>query len=220
MISIMLVDDHPIIRRGLKYLLEGQPDFKVVGETGNGFEALQMIEQIKPKVAMLDLMIEGLNGIEVAKRLGQAGSTAIIVFSVLSSDHYVMEALRAGVRGYILKESPTDEVIHAIHEVAAGKKYLCSQLQEKPNIQQMAGEYTPDLFSRLTNREREVLQCSLMGNTCAEIAEQLNISRRTVEAHRANMMRKLGLSSLTSLYRYAFQQDNLLNQNQYPMIGR
>ena len=208
MITIALVDDHPVIRRGLKALLESEQDFEVVGETGNGFEAAQMIEHLQPKLALLDLMLDGMSGIEVAKQLHNSTcSTAIIIFSVLSSEHYVIEALHAGVKGYVLKESPTEELIHAVREVAAGRRYLCYPLQEQPYVQQMAGGYTPDLFNRLTAREREVLRFSARGSTCSEIASQLNISRRTVEAHRANMMRKLGLSSVTALYRYAFQQE-------------
>jgi len=216
MISAVLVDDHPIIRRGLKTLLEGQPDLQVVGETGNGYEAVQMIEHLQPNVALLDLMIEGLNGIEVAKRLKQDGcATAIVIFSVLSNEHYVLEALRAGVKGYILKEAPTDELISAVREVVTGRRYLCSLLREQPYVQQMTGgSYAPDLLSRLTLREQEVLRCSVQGKTCAEIARLLNISRRTVEAHRANMMRKLGLSSSTALYRYAFQQNIAFNNDQ------
>ena len=220
MVTIVLVDDHPVIRRGLKSLLEGQPDFQVVGETGNGFEAVKMIEELRPNITLLDLIIEGINGIEVARRLSRGTSgTSVVIFSVLASERYVLDAFRAGVRGYILKESPVEEMIHALNEVAAGKRYLCTRLQEKPYIQQLGGDYAPDPFSRLTAREREVLQYSLEGNTCAEIADQLRISRRTVEAHRANMMHKLGLSSVTALYRYALQYENPLNQNLYKAIG-
>lgn len=220
MITTILVDDHPVIRRGLKSLLETQSDLQVLGETGNGFEAIQMIERLKPNVALLDLMVEGVNGIEVARRFKQEGCpTAIVIFSVLSNEHYVLEALRAGVKGYVLKEAPIDEVLQAVREVAVGRRYLCSMLREQPYIQQMAGGYTPDLMSRLTLREQEVLRCSVQGKTCAEIASLLNISRRTVEAHRANMMRKLGLSSSTALYRYAFQQNIVFNNDQMKVNG-
>jgi two-component system, NarL family, response regulator NreC len=213
MVTVLIIDDHPVIRGGVKALLNAQGDFEVVGETGNGFEAVQMIERLQPNIALLDLMIEGVNGIEVARRVNHGSSgTAIVIFSVLGSEYYVLEALRAGVKGYILKESPTDELLFCLREVTAGRRYLCSPLQEKPYVQQLTMGYAPDLFDRLTAREREVLQCSIQGNTCAEIAEQLQISRRTVEAHRANMMRKLGLSSVNALYRFAFQQESINNQ--------
>lgn len=221
MTTIVLVDDHPLIRRGLKTLLEAQPDFLVVGETGNGLEAVRIVENLRPNITLLDLIIDGVNGIEVAKQLncGTSG-TSIVIFSMLGSEHYVLEALRAGVKGYVIKESPMEELIHALNRVAAGKRYLCAPLQEKPYIRQMDEDYTPDLYRRLTLREREVLKCALQGNTCANIADQLSISRRTVEAHRANMMRKLGFSSIAALYKYAFQQENILNQSQYRIPGK
>lgn len=213
MSTVVIVDDHPVVRRGLRVLLETQPDFKVVGETSNGFEAVQEIERLKPDVALLDLMIEGINGIEVAKQLNRNKcSTAIVVFTVLISEHYVLEAFFAGVKGYILKESPVDELLHGVREVLAGRRYLCSTLQEQPYVQQISDGYGAEIFRGLTAREREVLQCSAQGRTCAEIATQLHISRRTVEAHRANMMRKLGLSSVTALYKYAFQQELSFNK--------
>lgn len=215
MVSIVVVDDHPIIRRGLKSLLETQADFQVVGETGSGFEAVQMIERLQPNIVLLDLMLDGISGIEVARRIAtNSAGSRVIIFSVLDSERHVLEALRTGVKGYVLKQSPAEELILAIREVAIGKRYLCSTLQKQPYIQQklLEGYAPPDMFSRLTAREREVLQFSVQGTTCAEIARQLKISRRTVEAHRANMMRKLGLSSATALYHYAFQQDYLLNR--------
>ncbi len=216
MATIMIVDDHPVIRKGIRALLESQPDLQVVGETGNGFEAVQAIERLHPDIVLLDLMIEGMNGIDVARQVNKSNNpTSIIIFSVLGSEHYVLEALFAGVKGYILKESPVDELLYGIREVVAGRRYLCSPLQKQPYVQQMTDGYAPDLFSRLTAREREVLQCSAQGSTCAEIASQLHISRRTVEAHRANMMRKLGLSSVTALYKYAFQQGAVMEKDRF-----
>lgn len=212
MVTIALVDDHPVIRRGIKALLDSEKDFEIVGETGNGFESVQMIELLQPNIALLDLMMAGMNGIEVAKLLQhKACCTSIIIFSVLGSERYVMEALQAGVKGYVLKESPTEELIHAIREVAAGRRYLCYPLRELAYVRQTAGGDANDFFDKLTAREREVLRFSARGSTSSEVASQLNISRRTVEAHRANMMRKLGLSSATSLYRYAFQHEMSTN---------
>lgn len=209
MITVILVDDHPVIRQGLRSLFESLPDFHVVGETGNGFEAVQMIRDYQPTIALLDIMIEGINGIEVAKQIANSESkTASIIFSVIASERYVIDALRAGVRGYVVKDSPIDELVCVIREVASGKRYLCAPTKNQFYVQQMLENGTANI-TRLTAREQEVLKCSLQGITCAEIAKMLNISRRTVETHRANMMRKLGISSAAGFYKYAFQQENL-----------
>jgi two-component system, NarL family, response regulator NreC len=167
-----------------------------------------MIERFQPKLALLDLKIEGMNGIEVAKQLKRGvNSTSIIVFSVIGNEQYVADAFNAGVKGYVLKESPTEELIYAIREVAAGRRYLCYPLQEQQHVQQTADGYSPNLFNKLTAREREILRFSGQGSTSSEIAEQLKISPRTVESHRANIMRKLGISNATGLCRYAIHQE-------------
>ena len=207
MITVVLVDDHPVIRQGLRSLFESIPDFQVVGETGNGFEAVQMIKDHQPTIALLDIMIEGINGIEVAKQIiNNESGTAAVIFSVLANERYVMEALHAGVRGYVVKDSPVDELVCAMREVASGKRYLSSPLKNQSYVRQMV-ENSAASLPRLTTREHEILKCSLEGNTCAEIAKRLHISRRTVETHRANMMRKLGISSAVGFYKYAFQQE-------------
>ncbi len=127
MITVILVDDHPVVRQGLRSLFESLPDFQVTGETGNGFEAVQMIKDHQPTIVLLDIMIEGINGIEVAKQIANSESgTAAIIFSVLANERYVIEALHAGVKGYVVKDSPVDELVSAMREVASGKRYLCS----------------------------------------------------------------------------------------------
>jgi DNA-binding NarL/FixJ family response regulator len=207
MSTIVLVDDHPIIRRGIRMLLELQPDFQIVGETGNGFEAIQMIERLKPKLALLDLMIQGISGVEVARRLNQS-STSIAIFSVLGSEHYIIEALRAGVKGYILKESPAEEVVHALREIAAGHRYLSPSILNSTVdlFLKFSAAGPADQLQSLTSREREVLYLSAQGKTGTEIAGQLFVSRRTVEAQRASMMRKLGLKNQHELISFAFQK--------------
>ncbi|MFH1031866.1 MAG: response regulator transcription factor [Chloroflexota bacterium] len=207
MISVMLVDDHPVIRQGLRALLEAEPDIQVIGEAGDGLEALRMVAELSPRVIVLDLMMKGISGIEVARQLNRSSTTtAIVIFSMLGSEHHVLEALRAGVRGYVLKESPSDELVKAIREVAAGNRYLSAVLSEQPYLQSLTGSNSSYIYSRLTSREQQILELSAQGSTCAEIAQQLSISRRTVEAHRANMMRKLGMSNPAALHYYAFQQ--------------
>jgi len=217
----MVVDDHPVIRRGLRALLESELGFQVVGEAGDGFHALRLFENIRPMVVLLDMMMKGVDGIEVTKQIIKSSpATAIIIFSVVGSEHHVLEALHAGARGYVLKESSSEELIHAIHEVASGGRFLCSQLTEQPYLQRMTTYNSSDLYSRLTPRERVVLGLSAQGNTCAEIAEKLAISRRTVEVHRANMMHKLGLSNQAALLRYAFQNGLAFNNNYLEVAGK
>ncbi|OGN87918.1 MAG: hypothetical protein A2Z74_04320, partial [Chloroflexi bacterium RBG_13_46_9] len=178
MITVVLVDDHPVIRQGLRSLFESLPDFQVVGETGNGFEAVQMIKDHHPTIALLDIMIEGINGIEVAKQISNSKSgTAAVIFSVFANERYVMEALRAGVKGYVVKDSPVDELVDAMREVASGKRYLSSPLKNQSYVRQMV-ENSATSLPKLTSREHEILKCSLEGNTCAEIAKKLHISRR------------------------------------------
>ena len=209
MVTVMLVDDHPVIRRGVRGLLEKQPDFQIVGETSNGFEAVQMIQNLKPDIAVLDLVIEGISGIEVAKQINNMGiGTATIIFSVLGSEHYVLEALHAGVKGYILKESPIDELIQGMREVSVGHRYLSpSILNRTIDIFLRAPVANgPDSLQSLTPREREVLYLSAQGKTCTEMAEHLFVSRRTVEAQRASMMHKLGVKNQHELISYAFRK--------------
>jgi DNA-binding NarL/FixJ family response regulator len=206
LVTIVIVDDHPIVRKGLQSLFETEKDFKVVGEASDGFEAVTMVQRLHPNIILLDLILNGVNGIEIARQISKNfPRTRIVIYSMLSSDHYVMEAFKAGARGYVCKDSPSEELMRAIHEVAAGRRYLCAQLSEQPFLGEMINTNSPDFYRRLTAREREVLQFSAEGLTCAEIARRLNISRRTAEAHRANMMRKLGFSRPAALYHFAFQ---------------
>ncbi|MFH1031865.1 MAG: response regulator transcription factor [Chloroflexota bacterium] len=209
MITVMLVDDHPVIRQGLRALLETETEIKVVGEATEGLEALRMAEELSPNVIVLDMMMKGISGIEVTRQLSKnSTNSAIVIFSMLGSEHHVLEALRAGARGYILKESPSDELIKAVREVAAGHRYLSSGILDRTidGFLQIAETSEPDPLHTLTRREREVLYASAQGKTCAEIAKQLFVSRRTVESQRASLMRKLGLRNQHELVSYAIQK--------------
>lgn len=209
MVTVMLVDDHPVIRRGVRGLLEKQTDFQVVGETSNGFEAVQMIQRLKPDIAVLDLVIEGISGIEVAKQINSLGiGTVTIIFSVLGSEHYVLEALHAGVKGYILKEAPIEELVQGIREVSVGHRYLSHTILNRTIdiFLKAPAANGPDCLQSLTSREREVLYLSAQGKTCTEMAEHLFVSRRTIEAQRASMMHKLGVKNQHELISYAFRK--------------
>jgi DNA-binding NarL/FixJ family response regulator len=207
--SIVLADDHPIVRQGLRALLEAETDFRLIGEAGDGLEAVQLAERLCPNVLVLDLMMPGLNGLEVARRVSQrTPQTRIVILSMYASEAYVLEAMKNGAAGYVLKDSTAADLVKAIREVAAGRRYLSSPLSERAievYIESAKGT-TLDLYDTLTTREREVFQMVVEGRTNAEIAERLMISPRTVETHRANLTRKLGLRTQTELVRYALRR--------------
>ena len=206
MTTIVLGDDHQVVRQGLNSLLGNEPDYQVVGEADEGWEVVRTVERLKPEILILDLMMPGLNGLEILREVKKLSpSTGIIIFSMHATESYVVEALRNGALGYVLKSSPIDAMKQALQEVVAGRRYLGSPLSERAievylqSVQ--AGEL--DLYDTLTARERQVLQLAAEGHTYAEIATRLSISPRTVESHRTNLMSKLGLRTQTDLIRYA-----------------
>ena len=209
MITILLADDHHVIRQGLRTLLEAEPDFSVVGEAGDGREAVELAERLQPNVLVLDLMMPGLSGLEVARQVSQRlPDTRIVVLSIRTSEAYVMEALRNGADGYVAKGASADELAQAVREVMAGRRYLSRDLSERALdlYAQKARETDLDVYETLTTREREVLHLAAEGCVIAEIAARLFISPRTASTHRTNMMRKLGLHNQTEVVRYALQR--------------
>jgi DNA-binding NarL/FixJ family response regulator len=205
-ISILVADDHQVVRLGLRALLEAEADFKVVGEASDGLEAKTLVERLKPDVLVVDLMMPNLNGLEVARQVGHLSpNTKVIVLSMQASESYVLAALRSGVAGYVLKQSNMADLVRAVRDVLGGQSYLSPELSQRAidAYRQKAEQAASDPYDTLTPREREVLQLAAEGHTSAEIAEKLVISQRTVEMHRSNLMRKLGLSSQTDLVRYA-----------------
>jgi DNA-binding NarL/FixJ family response regulator len=207
--TIVLADDHPILRHGLRAVLEAEADFTIVAESGDGLETVQLVERLKPDMLVLDLMLPSLNGLEVARQVCQnCPQTRVVVLSVCADEPYVLEALRHGVAAYVLKGSGAPEVIRAVREVLAGRHYLGPQLSERAiEAYRARAQTTPlDVYDTLTAREREVLQLAAEGHTHAEIAGRLSISPRTVEVHRGHLMRKLGLKSQTDLIRYALRR--------------
>ena len=208
-VKILLADDHPIVRQGLRALLEAERGFRIVGEAGDGLEVADLVERLKPDVLVLDLMMPGLNGLEVTRQVTQRSPrTHIVILSMQDNEAYVLEALRNGADGYVLKQSTSDELVRAVREVIAGRRYLSPPLSEHAikAYMQKADSATLDRYETLTTREREVLHLVAGGCTNAEIAERLFISPRTVEVHRANMMHKLGLRTQTDLIRYALRR--------------
>ncbi len=208
-VSIVLADDHHVVRQGLRALLEAEPHFFVKGEAGDGLTALQMVENLRPDVLVLDLMMPGLNGLEVTRQATKLSpSTKIIILSMHAGEAYVLEALRNGAYGYVLKDSGADELVEAINTVVGGRRFLSSPLSERAiDLYITKSQDLPeDPYDSLTTREREVLQLAAEGNTNVLIADLLSISPRTAETHRANMMRKLDLHNSTELIRFALQR--------------
>jgi DNA-binding NarL/FixJ family response regulator len=209
MTTIVLADDHHVVRQGLRALLEAEPDFQIVGEAADGREAAQLVKRLQPEVLVLDLMMPGLSGLEVTRQVRQRSpQTRVVILSMYADEAYVLEALRNGAAGYVLKKSTADELVRAVREVTTGRRYLSPPLSEKDieTLMKEADESKQDPYELLTSREREVLHLIAEGHTNAEVAARLVISPRTVEFHRANLMRKLGMRTQADLIRYALQR--------------
>jgi len=215
-VTVLLADDHPIVRQGLRHLLEAEPDLKIIGEASDGLQAVQLTEKFKPNVLIVDIMMPDLNGLEVLRQVkDRSPATCSIVLSMQSADVYVVEALKAGALGYVLKETGPSELVNAVQQVIGGKRYLSPRLSERliDVLLQTTEELTLDPYETLTNREREVLQMAAEGMTTSAIANRLSISPRTAELHRGRMMDKLGLNNRTELIRYALKRGILPMDN-------
>ena len=209
MTTILLADDHAVVRQGLKALLEDEPNFSVVGEADSGLDAIRMCNELKPEVLVLDIMMDDISGIEVAHQVREnCPRTAIVVLSMYGDKKHVLEALQAGAKAYVVKKSVSSELVQAVQEVIVGRRYLGSSLTDVvvDAYLEKAESGQTDPYDSLSRREREVLHLAAHGYTNAEIAERLFISRRTVETHRANLMGKLNISNQTDLLRYALQR--------------
>jgi len=208
-VTVLLVDDHPIVRQGLRNLLDSMPDFRVVGEAGDGLQALEMIEKTLPQVLVIDVVMPGLTGIEVTARVKhQWPATKVIVLSMQNNEAYVVTALKNGASGYILKDTGPEELVDAIRTVVKGERYLSKQLSERiinTYVSKM-DQAEVDPYDTLTNREKEVLHLVAEGHTNQEIAERLFISPRTAELHRSNVLNKLGLKNQIDLVRFAIKR--------------
>jgi two-component system, NarL family, response regulator NreC len=208
--TILLVDDHQVVRKGLRSLLESFPEFQVIGEAEDTTSALKLIGDLKPGIVVSELAIKGASGVELTQRIAEVSpETRMIIFSLDSNEDHVLEAMRAGVQAYVLKEADLNELIAAIRQVSLKHRYLSPPLLEL-GIEAFLQKKKPggnDAYETLTTREREVLQLAAQGFNNAEIADRLFISSRTVEIHRANLLRKLGLrTQRNQLYEYAIQR--------------
>jgi two-component system, NarL family, response regulator NreC len=204
--TIVLADDHPIVREGLRTVLEREPDLSVVGEASDGSEALQLVERLRPTLLILDVRMPGRSGLEVAREIARTcPETRVLMLSMYAAEGYVMEALASGAAGYILKETDTGNLIPAIRQIMGGTRYLSPPVNDRvidAYLQKTRGQAV-DPFDTLTARERQVLRLLTEGCTSAVMAERLSISVRTAEHHRASLMRKLRLKSSAEVIEFA-----------------
>ncbi len=208
-VDILLADDHDVVRQGLRALLESEADLRVVGEAVDGLEVVPQVEKLRPHLVILDIKMPGLNGLDVARMVrARAPETKIIMLSMFSDEAYVVQALRNGASAYVLKESKASDLLEAVRTVAAGGRYLSPPLSEKSieSYLAKASAAAIDPYETLSPREREVLQLAAEGHSNPEISTRLGISPRTVETHRANLMKKLGLKGQTDLVKFAVKR--------------
>jgi len=207
MVRIIIADDHNLVRKGLSALLANDRSIELVGEAADGLEAIQLTEKLKPDLLLLDLGMPRVHGLEVIRRVREAQKTQVIVVSMHSDEPYVAEALRAGATGYVLKEGSPEELTDAIEAVSRGNHFLSPRIRKTALHAALgASARDNDPYQDLTERERIVLQHAAEGFSNAEIGKKLFISSRTVESHRANMMKKLNLTCQTDLVRFAIRR--------------
>jgi two-component system, NarL family, response regulator NreC len=201
-IRILIADDHQIVRQGLRALLE-RAQFDVIGEAGDGAEAVRVAETLKPDIAVLDLVMPTLNGLDAGRQILQRTSTKVILLTMHTGEHHVAAALRAGIRGYLLKSQAAEDLVHAIKEVARGQTFLSPEVSRMVVDGYLSGAPAVD---PLAPREREVLQLVAEGRTSKEIAVQLGLSVKTAESYRTHIMEKLDIHETAGLVRYAIRR--------------
>jgi len=209
-LSVLLAEDHPVVREGLRAMLEAEGDLQVVGQTGNSSDVGGMVEELHPDVLVLDLIMPGIGGLNALRELGRRRlATRVVVLSMYANEAYVLEALQNGAGAYVLKQSEAAELVRGIREVAKGRRYLSPPLSQRAveaYAKRAKGTASTEA-AELTAREKEVLTLVGQGFTSAQIAERLFISVRTVESHRSNLTKKLGLHSQAEMVRTALRRE-------------
>ena len=209
-VRILLADDHTVVRQGLRKVLEERPDWEVVAEAGDGREAVRLAEQHKPDVAILDVAMPLLNGIEATRQIAKrVPTTRILVLSMHADEAYVTQILQAGATGYLLKDSADVDLLQAVGEVAQGKSFFSpaiARVMLDDYVRQLADKGITDRYESLSSREREIFQLIAEAKTNKEIASLLNVSPSTVETHRAHIMEKLDLHSAAEIVLYAVRR--------------
>lgn len=209
MIRVFLADDHAVVRDGLCSLLEAEGDIEVVGTAEDGREAVLRVEELRPDVALIDIAMPELNGVEAARQVHSVSpETRVVILSMHASKEHIFRALRAGAQGYVLKAAAGSEVVAAVRRVNAGHRFLSQRITDEvveAYVQQRQGQATMDPLDVLSPREQEVLQLLVEGKTHAEIAEILVLSPKTVATYRSRLMRKLAIDDLPSLVKFAIR---------------
>jgi len=212
LIRVLIVDDHSLMRAGIRAILQNSGDIRVVGETGEGHNALKMMKELQPDVVLMDISMPGLNGLEVAARARkEVPRTRIVFLSMHGGEEYVLRALEVGAAGYVLKDAETSELELAIRSAAKGEAFLSPAVSAKvigSFVSQLSSgaKAKPGPYEQLTGRQREVLQLLAEGYTAKEIAEKTKLSVNTVETHRTNIMNRLNIHDVTGLVRYAISK--------------
>jgi DNA-binding NarL/FixJ family response regulator len=204
---ILLADDHTLFREGVRSLLARMPEVIIVAESGDGREALELIDRHRPDIALLDITMPGLNGLEVAARVArQSPRTKVVILSMHASEPYVAQALRAGIAGYLLKDAAATELAAALHAVARGETYLSPAISRQV-VDGFLGRVQPEVdpLAGLTGRQREILQLIAEGKSTKEIASVLDVGVKTVETHRAKLMERLNIPDVAGLVRFAIR---------------
>lgn len=208
-ITVIVADDHSVVREGIRTVLEAMDGFDVLAEAGNGEQALELIDEFDPDVAILDLTMPELSGIDVIRRLRERGArTSVLILSMHDHPEYVLGAVRAGADGYLLKSAGPAEVREAVRAVAEGRESFSGRVTQQLSSalrDEAAREISRGRLEQLTPREREVLGRVAAGRTSREIAEEFGISHRTIESHRESLMRKLGIRTVAGLTRFALE---------------
>ena len=209
MINVMLVDDQNLVRKGVRSLLELSEEIEVIAEAADGAEAIRMIPEVKPDVVLLDMRMPGLSGLDVLRELSRAGTLpATIILTTFDDDELVLAGIKSGARGYLLKDVAFEELVNAIRTVMDNRNYLCPKIAKTVLEDYKEHLFATDLSASvvLTTREREVLQLVAEGRTTKQIGERLNVSIKTVETHRRNIMEKLDVYSIAELTKFAIRQ--------------
>ncbi len=209
-LRILLADDHTIVRQGVRKILEEHPDWEVVGEAANGRDAVRLAMDLKPDIALIDIGMPLLNGIEATRQIARrTAGVSVVILSMYSDEAYITQVLQAGARGYLLKDSADEDLIRALTAVAQGKSFFSpavAKVMLDDYVRQMADRGIVDRYESLSEREREIFQLIAEGRSNKEIADLLNVSPSTVETHRGHIMEKLDVHSAVELVLYAVRK--------------